>query len=458
MKRFTTWMMAAILSCSPLVFTSCFYADNPVEKPVEQPSQDGENADRAAIEKVLSERLARTAHDARFEEAMESAKTLSDFLSTLDENAIKIDLGTFVATVISKGMPVEMSSLSAQDKQAVETCLKDQFNMTSYDLSNLESFVQIDAYETLNKFHLTLENDKCTYTEDAEQFTVEIVKSATERMKFQAEFGDSNDDICLFLTRVGDVVPLAIQLPKSFNVSFTTPSGHVMKGVINLSSTASSSYASIKSDDWRVGAIVKETINGRDETMSFQLSYGKDRYTDEYIDSDEMKQLSDMGPFFAAGYKLIKTNTCKSVEELTVTLDDDIVISVSIDDAAKSLLALGHLRQIYGTQPGFYAVDTYTQELNKYVHFTVYQKSTDITAQGSLLTILKGSKNEFQPDIALTFKGETMAQSMYENLTGEDLANYNTIVQNFKELVNECTTMVENFSSKIKTISTAFEI
>jgi hypothetical protein len=204
--------------------------------------------------------------------------------------------------------------------------------------------------------------------------------------------------------------------------------------------------------------MMTETINGRDETISAQLSYGKDRYSDEYIDSDEMKQLSEMGTFFDAGYKLMKANKCKSVEELSVTIDDDIVISISIDDAAKSLLALGHLRQLHGTHPGFYAVDTYTQELNKYVHYTVNQKSTGITARGSLLTIMKGSNNEFQPGMALTFKGETMAQSMYENLTEEDLDNYNKIVQDFNELVNECTTIVENFSSKIKTIASAFKI
>ena len=454
MKKITTWMMAAILTCSPVVFSSCAFEDNPVE----DTSQEKKNADRAVIENVLSERLAKTAQDARFERAMEAVKTMSDFLSTLDGEAVKVDIGTIVATVISKGNIVEMSSLSAQNKQAVEKCLKDQFNMSTYELSTLESVVQIDAYETLNKFHITLENNQCTYTDDADVFTVEVVTSATERVKFQAKFGDSDDDICVFLTRIGDIVPLAIQLPKSFDVSMTAPGGHVVNGVINLSSTASSNYASMKSDDWKVGAMLTDKYNGRDETITAQLSYGKDRYTDEYLDTDEMKQLRDMGNFFAAGYKLMTVNNCKSVEELSITIDDDIVLSVSIDDAAKSLLAIGHLRQLHGTHPGFYVVDAYTQELNKYVHFTVHQKSTNITAQGSLLTIMKGSKNEFQPAVALTFKGETMAQSMYENLTEEDLANYQKIVQNFKELVNECNTMVEEFSSKIKIIASAFEI
>ena len=455
MKRINIWMMAAILSCSTVVFTSCVSTDNPVDKP----SQDEKNADRAAIEKVLSERLARTAQDARFESALKYTKSLSDFLSTLDENAIKVDLGTFVATVVSKGKPVEMSSLSAQDKQAVEKCLKDQFNMSNYDLSNLESFVQIDAHETLNKFHLTIENNKCTYTEDAEKFTVEIVKSATDRVKVQAEFGDGNDDICVFLTRVGDAVPLALQLPKSINVSLTTLKGHVMNTVINLSSTTTSSYVSIPSDDWKVGAKLTATVNGRYNTIAAQLSNGNDsKYTYDYINSGELTQLCEMGTFFKAAYKGMKFVKSKTIQEFSITLDDDFVISGSVDDIAKSMLALGHLRQLHGTNPGFYAVDTYTQELNKYVHFTFHQKSTDITAHGSLLTILKGSENEFQPGVALVFKGETMPQSMYENLTEEDLANYHKIVQNLSELVNEGNTIIETFSSKIKTIASAFKI
>ncbi len=451
MRRRILWMMAAILSCSPVVFSSCISEDNPVEK-------DEKSADRAALEKVLSERLFRTAQDARFESAMKLTKTFSDFLSNLDAEAVKLDVGTFVATVVSRGDIVDMSSLSAQDQEAVKKCLKDQFDISDYDLSALESFVQIDAYEKLNKFHVTLENNRCTFTEDAEAFTVEIVMSATERIKFQAKFGDSDDDICVFLTRVSDTVPLAIQLPKSFDVSLTVPGGHVVNGVINLSSTASSSYASMKSDAWNVGAMLTDTYNGRVETITAQLSYGKEKYTDEYINSDELKQLRDMGPFFAASYELLKVNNCKTVEDLTITLDDDIEISISIGDVAKCLFALNHLRQLHGTQPSFFAVDTYTQELNKNIHFVVHQKSTNISAQGSLLTILKGSKNEFQPGLALTFKGETEAQSMYENLSEEDLANYNKIVKDVHELIDECTTIVETFSDKIKTIAEAFKI
>jgi hypothetical protein len=481
MKKLTLWMMAAILSCSPLVFTSCLPEDNPVVNP----PKEEKNADRAVFEKVLSERLAKSAQDIRFESAMESTKALTDFLSALEEDALKDQISTFLTKVVQGGQIVQMSSLSAQDKAAVEKCLTDRFNMTADELASTTFFIQLDAYKTLNKLHLTFENGICTSSEDAEGFTVEVVKSTTERSKFQILFSEDDEEgSCFFPTRVGGVVPVALRLPKSFNVSLTTMRGTVMNGVIDLSSKATSSYVSIKSDDWTVGTMLIATVFGREEAITARLNHGEDgmyeaeasiyindkamiafearglkaEYTDEYIDSDELKQLREMGPFFAAGYEVLKALKGKTIDELSITLEEDLVISGSIDDAAKTLLALGHIRQLYGTQPGFEAVDAYTQELNKHIHFTVYQVSSDITAEGSLLTIQKGSKNEYQPGLALLFNGEKEAQSMYENMSEEDLANYNKIVGNFNVLLKECTTLVENFSAKIKTIADAFKL
>ena len=481
MKKFTLWMMTALLICSPVMLTSCSSEDNPTGKP----TTEEKNKDRVVFEKILSERLARAAQDIRFQSAMTSTKSLTEFLKALDENALKDQISTFLVKVVAGGKMVEMKNLSAQDKKAVEKCLKDRFNMTDEELAKVTSFIELDAYKTLNKLHLTFENGKCTSSEDAEDFTVEIVKSATERSKFQIKFGaESENGLCIFPTRVGGSLPIALQLPKSFHVSLTTIQGNVMNGVIDLASLASSKYVSIKSDDWTIGALLAATINGRDESIAARLSHGTDgkynaeasigindktvlafvanglkpEYTDEYIDSEELKQLREMGPFFAAGYEVVKALKGKSIDDLSITLEEDLVISGKIDDVAKSLLALGHIRKLYGTQPGFEAVDAYTQELNKYVHFTVSQISSGIEAPGTLLTIKKGSHNEYQPGLALQFKGEKEPQSMYDNLSEEDLANYNKVVENLNELLKECTTLVETFSAKIKVIGEAFKL
>ena len=155
------------------------------------------------------------------------------------------------------------------------------------------------------------------------------------------------------------------------------------------------------------------SIGINDKTvLAFEARGLKPEYTDEYIDSDELKKLREMGTFFAAGYEVVKALKGKSIEELSITLEEDLVISGSIDDVAKSLLALGNIRKLHGTQPG----------------------------------------------LALTFKGEKEPQSMYENLSEEDLANYNKVVENLNELLKECTTLVETFSAKIKVIGSVFKI
>ena len=482
MKKISLWIMAAILCCSSVVFTSCSTESNPVV----EPTKDEKNADRAVFEKVLSDRLARAAQDIRFESAMVSTQSLSDFLTALDATALKNRITDFLLRAVQGGKYIEMTELSAQDKQAVEKCLKDRFKLTDDELASVSSFVQMNAYKTLNKLHLIFENGNCNISdEETDGFTVEIVKSATERSVFQIQFSeDAEDGPIFFPTRISGVVPVALQLPKSFNISLTTAKGNVMSGVIELASQAATSYVSIKSDAWSVGTRLSGTSNGRDETITAKLTHGTDgkyeaestiyindkqmiafaarglkpEYTDEYIDSDELKQLRQIGPFFSAGYEVLKALKGKTVDELSITLEDELVISGSIDDVAKSLLALGHIRQLHGTQPEFEAVDAYTQELNKYVHFTIYQKSTDITAQGSLLTIQKGSKNEYQPALALTFKGETKTQSMFENMSEEDLTNYNKIIGNVNMLLKECTTLVENFSGKVKDIASAFKL
>ena len=85
MKTFTLWMMAAILICSPVMLTSCSSEDNPTG----EPAKEEKSQDRVVFEKILSEKLAQAAQDVRFESAMTSTKSLTEFLQALDENALK---------------------------------------------------------------------------------------------------------------------------------------------------------------------------------------------------------------------------------------------------------------------------------------------------------------------------------------------------------------------------------
>ena len=63
MKKFTLWMMAAILICSPVMFTSCTSEDNPTGSP----TTEEKNPDRAVFEKILSEKLAQDSYFRRID-------------------------------------------------------------------------------------------------------------------------------------------------------------------------------------------------------------------------------------------------------------------------------------------------------------------------------------------------------------------------------------------------------
>lgn len=95
-------------------------------------------------------------------------------------------------------------------------------------------------------------------------------------------------------------------------------------------------------------------------------------------------------------------------------------------------------------------VDVYTQKLNKVLSYTVSQKNTGVTAQGSLLTIMKGS--EYQPAVALRFEGEKDYQAVIENMSEKDLENYHALLDSFKPAIAEFKKLVEAIQSKGKEI------
>ena len=152
---------------------------------------------------------------------------------------------------------------------------------------------------------------------------------------------------------------------------------------------------------------------------------------------------SHMFLFFSGAYDVLKALKGKSVDNIVIAVNDNMVVEGKVDDIAKSLLALGNVRKLHGTQPGFETIDKYTQELNSLIHFTVRQKNTGITAQGKLLTAVKNNQNgEYQPVLALQFKGETEPLAMFDRMSQADQENYKMMLDSFTPLVNEISEML----------------
>jgi len=163
-----------------------------------------------------------------------------------------------------------------------------------------------------------------------------------------------------------------------------------------------------------------------------------------------------MGAFFSAAYDVLKALKGKSVDNISITMNDNMVVKGKVDDVAKSLLALGNVRKLYGSKPGKEAIDKYTQELNKNVHFTISQKNTGITADATLITAQKNLTNgEYQPVVALKFKGETEALAMFERMNDTDKKNYKKILDNIPPITNAISEMIGTAKEKVGKIATA---
>ena len=472
------WVMAAALICSPLVFTSC---DEMLDNAIEQ---DTKSTERVAFETQLSQNLKEMQQRVVFESALESTQSLTEFMGGLDAGAFKSEIDKFLASTMAtkslKSVSMTSTELSDQDKKAIKTCLKERFNMTDDEIAALTSFWKMDAYKALNKQHFTFKDGKCTITKDetAEGFCIEIVKTGEKSSKLVLNFGDTEaNGVCLFAGRLLGTIPLAVQLPEKIGLSLTTAKGDVMKGTLMLSTQAASHYISINDHQWDASAVLEAVAGGRHEAIAFNASYQengkfdvsasvgvedkqvlavsakgvKEPYSQEYLDGDDLKQLENMGPIFSTCYGILRTLKGKTVEEMSITFGAELEFKAQCTDVAKSLLAMSNLYSQWGKNPTFNTVDAYTQELNKYMPFTVIQHSTGLTAQGTFVTIMKGIQHEeYQPAVALTFKGETEPQVMLNNMSEEDRANYNKMMGNLNGLIQSCDKLLGKIVEKGK--------
>ena len=479
------WVMAAALICSPLVFTSCFnFEDNPVDQ---QPVIS--NTERTVFENQLSVDLQQLAQDVKIESAMESTNAISDFLASIDLDALKEKIDLFLAKTVAGASIVKMQSLSAQDKQAVTTCLKDRFNMTDDEINDLSFLNTIDANKALNTLRVTFKDGKCDLVNDekSEGFCIEIVKPDGKVSKMVTKFGPAGDGVSLFLTRILKVVPMAVQLPESFDISLTTAKGNVMSGTITLSSKAASRYLSFDKNQWKASAVLNATVNGDKQSIALDANYEEDgrfevntsiaasgkkvlamgakgvkeRYSQEYLEGEELKALKDMGPLFSTSYGILRGLKGKTVKEFHITFGGDLVFQGSCSDVAKTLLALGNLYKLWNsnTNPSFNSVDACTQQLNQYLPFTVKQKSTNITAQARLVTIMKGiTQEKYQPAVALTFQGEKEPQVMLNNMSAADRQNYNKMIGNLNTLIQGCDKLLGSIVEKVHKLGSTIKL
>jgi len=480
MKKIMQWVMATTLVCGQFVFTAC---TDTKDNPAPEPSNYDE---RAMFEEQFSKDLQAMADEFRFEASMQITASVKEFIDVLDENALAEKAISIVSNLVNGLQAATIDNYPEQDKDAIVACLKERFSMTDEDIQQMPGIFIVDAYKSIGTMKLEFKDGQCDVTNDADAFTIVSTNSKGETKKLALTFNDERDGICFFVARLAETTPIAIQMPKSIGITLTTPQGEIVAGTINLTTIDAnqSKFVNFKVSGWMADGRLIANVNNRQESVdlyvkhtetrafdlkaAFQIN-GKemarlevndmhDAYTDEEIESESFKEMRDMGPFFSGAYDILKALRGKSIDNVVITMNDNMVINGQVNDIAKSLLALGNVRKLYGTQPGMETIDKYTQELNNHVYFTVSQKNTGITAQGTLLTAIKNNQEgEYQPVVALRFKGETEAKAMFERMSQTDQENYKKMFDNFKPLVTEISETLIVARKKGEAIVTAFK-
>ena len=454
MRKFFNWVIAATFICGASVLTSCSdNNDNPVE-----PEKPVVNADRQAFEKEFSSALQKSAEQIRFDAIKQALVTIGTFFESIDEKALGEQVTNMIPDILTNTDPILFENLSEEEFKAVSTTLNERFDMSEEEVKKMDGFLLVDAYNTIG-------TKKVTFKDGSSSITL--------------KFKDERDGVRFFAARLAKVMPVCIQFPQQIDITVSTANGFELSGSVFLSTDVPSRYISFKYSQWAAVCGLIADYQGRNETLQAFIHHGQDRsfdiglgfgidgvekaaltiqgmnkpYSDEYIDSDELKDLRDCGPFFSAAYDVLKAINGSTVDDIEFTLGRRIVFTAKVDDVAACLLALGNIRKLHGTQPGFEAVDKYTQILNDKFHFTVSIKDTNIKAQGSLVTVMKGfNEMEFQPALALQFAGETKPMVLMDRMSEQDMANYKIMIGSMEEMSTYVSEMLEKLKEKFSGI------
>lgn len=467
MRKIFNWLIAVTLICGASVLTSCSSKeDNPGEPTVKNP-------ERQAFEKEFSAVLQKSADQIRFDAIKQSLTSIGDFFESLDADALSNKVMEMIPEILTSTTPLRIDNLSEEDFKAVCAALNERFSLSEEEVRNLDGFLLVDANSTIGTMKVTIENGQATQSEN-DGFCLENIDKNGKSSSITLKFKQEHDGVRFFATRLFQSTPVCIQLPKQIDITVSTANGVQLTGTVFLDTDAPSKYISFKHSLWAGLCSLTSEYYGRHETLEGAIIHGQDRsfninfgfgidgvekasltimgmnepYSEEYIKSDELKSLRDCGAFFAAAYDVLKVINGKTVDNIEFSLGN-LVFNAKVDDVAACLLALGNIRKMHGTKPGFKAVDEYTKILNENFHYTVSIKDTNIEAQGSLVTIMKGfEEQEYQPAVALQFAGEPQPMVLMERMTEQDMENYKKIMGSVNELAKYASDMLQKIRDK----------
>jgi hypothetical protein len=451
MKKLNLWMLTAILTVSGgMTLTSCTdKSDNPVE---DSPSVQT----RTTFENQLSATLDKAVRYQNLPITMHATDVLTEFIEQLNMEALSPQIGQIIQSVLTGSLPQTFSTLGDKEAEAREA-LKNTFS----DFQ-AEQFILTDANKVLSGVSMTFtegEKEMKYETGIGSGLTIAYQNpKKNEKSELKLNFTGANDGATLFLAKMGNIIPVAVQFPQAISFTFTHAQGdsqeELMTGAVTLNAAEGKKFISVKGSEWTLGVGANSASPNRYELpMAIMHHYADGRVDGEaglaindeivmyvaiqsqgnpYDDAkmEEYKALREKGPLFAAFYEVLSMfNSQSGTAQLKVM--GDLEFDLDVKDVAQAMLALGSARQLYDSNPAKEDMDKLTAQLNQSFTFKVKQLSTNIEGEGTLVTA--NIDGIFRPSVALRFKGETDYKVMWEQMSEKDHANYESLLKSFDE-------------------------
>ena len=466
MKRINLWMLAAILTVSgATVLTSCTENDIPVP-PATQ-------TERTSFEEQFSTTLNSAVQHQNLQPTLHAAEVLTAFIEQLNMEALAPQFSKIMTSVLVNTKPMKFADLGAQEAEAREA-----LNNTYSGLGDTPMFSLTSAENTLGKTRMTFVEGEPEMKYETGVGTGLVIAyqnpAIQEATELSFEFNDPNDGVIMFIGKISNV-PMAIQFPA--NISFTINHtkggvpGEVMSGVVSLTAPNGRKYISVQGCEWEVGVATKAANADRYEVpMAFMHHYADGRVDGQaglsingttvlslainstgipYNDAEmeQMKALREQGSAYAAFYEVLRNFNSRS-GKAQLTVMEDLVFNVDVKDIARAALALGSAVKLRDSKPAKADIDPLSEQLDKALSFTVEQRSTGITAEGKIVTAQ--FNGIYQPAIALRFSGESDFKVLYETMSKDDRANYESLLKSFDAPLRQLSKIFKAFDTKRK--------
>ena len=468
MKKINLWMCAAILTfCgTTTMLTSCVANEDNAVEPVQQ-------TDRDIFEKQLSTTLSDAVQLQNLQPTLHAAEVLTEFFEQLNVETLAPQFSNIMTSILVNTKPTEFSSLGDQEAEAREA-LKNTFS----SLTDATMFTLTNAEMALGKTRMTfVEGEKeMKYETGVGDGLVIAYQNPTtnEATEVTFNFNGVNDGVIMFVGEMGGI-PMAIQFPASiaFSINHTHAGvpGEVMDGVVTLTAPNGRKYISVQGCEWNLGVATEAATDDRYEVpMAFIHHYADGRVDGEaglainstmvlgltinstgvpYNDTEmeQLKAMREKGTALAAFYEVLKTFNSRS-GKAQLTVMEDLEFDIDVKDIAQAASAIGAAVSLRSSQPTKADIDPMTEQLNQALTYTVKQRSTGKTAEGTFVTAEIEGIN--QPALALRFAGESDFLVMYDRMSNEDRTNFQSMLKSFDAPLRQFDKLFQAFSKKLK--------